>query len=65
MVVDHAHQLFTYPNKFLVAVGHRGSDNRGSTVVQKDKTAHAYTNKLHVVEMCSILVQVHTSMQST
>ena len=35
-VVDHAYQLFTqftYPNEFLVAVGHRGSDNRGSTVL--------------------------------
>ena len=31
-VVDHAHQLFTYPNEFLVTVGHRGSDNQGSTV---------------------------------
>ena len=26
------HQLFTYPNKFLVAAGHRGSDKQGSTV---------------------------------
>ena len=30
---DSAHQLFTYPNKFLVGVNHRGSDKRGSTVL--------------------------------
>ena len=31
-VIDRAHQLFTYPNEFLVTVGHRGSDKQGSTV---------------------------------
>ena len=32
-LIDCAHQLFTYPNEFLVTVGHRGSDKRGSTVL--------------------------------
>ena len=31
-LIDCAHQLFTYPNEFLVTVGHRGSDKRGSTL---------------------------------
>ena len=31
-LIDCAHQLFTYPNEFLVVVGHRGSDKQGSTV---------------------------------
>ena len=31
-LIDRFHQLFTYPNEFLVAVAHRGSDKRGSTV---------------------------------
>ena len=26
--LDQAHHLFTYPNKFLAAVGHKGSDKR-------------------------------------
>ena len=30
--IIHLSKLFTYPNKFLVAAGHRGSDKRGSTV---------------------------------
>ena len=30
-LIHRAHQLFPYPNEFLVAFGHRGSDKRGST----------------------------------
>ena len=30
--IIHLTEHFAYPNEFLVAVGHRGSDNRGSTV---------------------------------
>ena len=35
-LIDHTHQLliYLYLNEFLVAVGHRGLDKRGSTVME-------------------------------
>ena len=43
--IIHLSEHFTYPNEFLVLVGHRGSDKRGSTVL-------AYTLYVHIVERC-------------
>ena len=33
VLIDYAHQLFTYPNEYLVVVGRWGSDKQGSTAL--------------------------------
>ena len=42
----HLFKLFTYPNKFFVAVGHRGSDKQESTVQQVQQLLHFDTPQL-------------------
>ena len=39
--IFHLSELYTYPNEFVVAVGNRGSDKRGSTVRWRSQSKEA------------------------
>ena len=74
--IIHLTEHFTYPNEFLVAVGHRGLDNRGSTVFETqynqllDIGYHTYASQvtnnirdIHIV--CSKLgLELHADQPS-
>ena len=44
--IIHLTKHFTYPNEFLAAVGCRGLDNRGSTVLRKMTLISSFMNSL-------------------
>ena len=48
--IIHLTEHFTYPNEFLVDVGHGGSDNRGSTV---ESNLH-YVDIFDQAQVCSL-----------